>query len=158
MNSVCFHFLVRPNKVRQLGNRNKEIWNEPENNTTEEKNRNKKRGRCVPFKPNRLQQHPSPLRFHFLLFSEPKRGWKIPLFSYVTQERRGERPFRLSACDLIDRRRDNRPSWPTCDGLFSAVWLRGRRGRILGIHFIWMGTLSVMMINTANPPCACSRY
>lgn len=28
----------------------------------------------------------------------------------------------------------------------------GRRGWIHGIHFIWMGTVRMMMINTANPP------
>lgn len=44
--------------------------------------------------------------------------------------------------------------WGICDGLFSAVCPysnSGRQGWILGIHFIWMGTVRIMMINTTNP-------
>lgn len=45
--------------------------------------------------------------------------------------------------------------WGVCDGLFSALRLysnTGRHEQVPGIHFIWMGTIRIMMINIANPP------
>lgn len=60
---------------------------------------------------------------------------------------------------LIDQRQDEPVCVPARHGCVSGASddvcpcsNSGRRGWVHGIHFIWMGTVRMMMINTANPP------